>query len=82
MEENDAWENFSASGRVIDYLEYKGFIDRMTNLSASVTDSGTAGNVLFVEESDRKRKEERQNEKVEHAGDGNINGNSTYRISD
>ena len=58
MAEKDDWEDFAASGKVMDYLEYKGCIDRVSNLSEIVTGPETAGNVLFVEENERKKKEE------------------------
>ena len=54
----DDWESFAASGRVMDYLEYKGCIDRVTNLSDAVPDSDTAGNILFTLTNDRKNQEE------------------------
>lgn len=51
--DKDDWENFAVSGKVMDYLEYKGCIDRLTNLSDVVTRSETAGNLPFAEENEK-----------------------------
>ena len=63
MGEKGNWEEFAASGKVMDYLEYKGCIDRALNLSDTVTGSDIAGNVLFVEENERKKEKQKKEER-------------------
>ncbi len=58
MAEMNEWEGFASTGKVMDYLQYKGCIDRITNLSDVTSGLVTVGNVPFVPEDTETKKEE------------------------
>lgn len=69
MTEQESWNQFASSGRVMDYLEYRGCLQGGMNATNIVPDQTMAGSVLMFEEGDRRTEENR--ERNEDAGAGN-----------
>ena len=57
MAGNEEWDGFASTGKVMDYLQYRGCIDRMTNLSDVTSGLVTAGNIPFAVEENRRSHE-------------------------
>lgn len=50
MAEKESWNQFAASGKVMDYLEYKGCLDGVMNATNVVPTQGTMEKAVVVEE--------------------------------
>lgn len=63
MAEKESWNQFATSGKVMDYLEYKGCLDGVLNATNVVPTQGTMEKAVAVEEDEIYSSTENKREK-------------------
>lgn len=80
MAEKETWDDFISTGKIMDYLQYKGCVDSMTNLSDITSGLMTAGNIPFSERYDKGK--QNQNTGYRHEGFDYTNRDGDSILSD
>lgn len=57
MAEKESWNQFAASGKVMDYLEYKGCLDGLANITNVVPAPGMMGSCVIAQDEEEHREE-------------------------
>lgn len=62
MEEKESWNQFATSGKVVDYLEYRGCLEGLANVTNVVPAPGMMGSCVITQ--DEKEHEDDSGSKV------------------